>query len=466
MTRARPWSLRRRLLIGLGSVLLVLGGGFFFVVADYAARAADRAYDRLLVAAALAIADTAHLDDGRVTVDLPYAAMAILAMARRDRVFYRITAPQGELVTGYPDLAPDLPGAGSAEPTYADARYRGAALRLVSLGRLLAGGEAGGWVTIVVAQTREEREALAREILVNAFAPIALTVLAGAGLIWLGVGRALAPLAELERLIRDRGPSELAPIETPAPVEVAQLVVALNRLMTRLDASLRATRAFLADAAHQIRTPLASLRAQAELAADEPDPSALRRQVEKIRRNAALTSQLTNQLLSDAMVTHRAASGAREPVDLAALVRAVAARAQAVAEEVPIRVDLTRVDGPVAVEGDPISLREGLANLVDNAVRYAGAGGPVEIRLSLDAVPGFVRVEVADRGPGIPAAERPHVLERFGRGSTAQGTIGSGLGLAIVAAVAAAHGGTLRLSDRPGGGLLARLDLARGATSP
>jgi two-component system sensor histidine kinase TctE len=461
MARARPWSLRRRLLLGLGGVLVVLGTGFFFVVADYAERAADRAYDRLLAAAALAIADTAHLDDGQVTVDLPYAALAILAMARRDRVFYRITAPKGALVTGYPDLAADLPAAGAAEPSYADARYRDAAVRLVSLGRLLAGSEAGGWVTIVVAQTREERDALAREILVNAFAPIALTVLAGALLIWLGVGRALAPLAQLERLIRDRGPTDLALIDTPAPVEVAQLVGALNRFMTRLDASLRATRSFLADAAHQLRTPLASLRAQAELAADETDPVALRAQVAKIRRNAALTSQLTNQLLSDAMVTHRAMSGAREQVDLKALVREVAARAQAVAEEVPIRADFSRLDGPAVVEGDPVALREALTNLVDNAVKYGGAAGPVEIRLEDGA--GTLRLEVLDRGPGIPLAERAAVLERFGRGSTAKGTIGSGLGLAIANAVAATHGGGLSLLDRPGGGLLVRLDLARGA---
>ena len=322
------WSLERRLLGGLSAVLALLAIGLFFLTAGYAQRAADAAYDRLLLASALSMADAVRLEHGRVTLDLPHASLAILGTDRRGRVFYRVAAPDGSLVTGYPDLGAGLPLARSAEPRFADVVHLDAAPRAAVLGRFVA-GVGGGWATVVVAQTREEREALARQILTNAFAPVLLLVVIATALIWYGVHQALRPLGQLGRLVRSRDPSDLSPIEAPAPREVRQLVGALNRFIGRLQASLRHMQFFVGDAAHQIRTPLASLHAQAELAADEDDPALLRAQVEKIRRNAAVASRLTNQLLSHAMVTYRHELPRREAVDLVALARQAARRGAA-----------------------------------------------------------------------------------------------------------------------------------------
>ena len=280
-------------------------------------------------------------------------------------------------------------------------------------------------------------------------------MLVAAGLIWFGVRRALAPLLTIERLVRDREPGDLTPIHAPAPAEVRQLLGGLNRFMERLQATLGLMQTFLADAAHQIRTPLATLRAQADLAAEEENPATLRSYVHKIHRNAALASQVTNQLLSHTMVSHRGQVATREPVELVALLRQVAQRAEAGGVSPPIELDLRALDGPAMVEGDPITLREAFTNLLDNARHYAGDQYPVQIRVAATAA--GLQVDVADRGPGIPDAEKGRVLERFARGSAGQGVAGSGLGLAIVKAVADAHRATLALLDRPGGGLIVRL---------
>ena len=436
------------------------------MLARYAEGASDRAYDQLLLASALTIADATQIEEGQATVDLPYASLAILATGRRDRVFYRVAAPDGALVTGYPDLAPALPLARSREPRFADVSYRGADVRVVLLGRFAAtAGGGSSWITIVVAHTREERAALAADILAHAFLPVVLTVLAATALIWFGVRRALAPLGVIERHLRGREPTDLSPVEVPVPNEVHQLLSALNHLMQRLQANLRLMQAFLADAAHQIRTPLATLRAQADLAVEEDDVATLRSYVHKIHRNAALASQVTNQLLSHAMVVHRGQLAARDEVDPVALLRQVAQRAEAGGNGPPIELDLRELEDGAVIVGDPITLTEAFANLIDNARKYAGDQYPVRIRVAVAANMRRLRVDVADRGPGIPDPEKGRVVERFSRGGNGHEVAGSGLGLAIVKAVADAHGAGFTLLDRPGGGLLVRLEFPLPAES-
>jgi two-component system sensor histidine kinase TctE len=322
------------------------------------------------------------------------------------------------------------------------------------LGRFVA-SSGGSWITIVMAHTRDERSLLAAQILANAFLPVILVVIAASLLLWFGVRRALAPLATVERLLRARKPGDLSPIETPVPLEVRRLLGTLNHFMQRLQTNLRLMQTFLADAAHQIRTPLATLRAQADLAVEEDDGATLRSYVHKIHRNAALASQVTNQLLSHAMVAHRSQVAGREPVDLTSLLRQVAQRAEAGGSGPPLELDFRQLEAPALVAGDPVTLREAFTNLVDNARRYAGDQYPV--RIGIATAGRQLVVEVADRGPGIPDAEKDRVLERFSRGSAGRQVAGSGLGLAIVKAVADAHGARLTLLDRPGGGLVVRL---------
>ncbi|WP_448205630.1 sensor histidine kinase [Azospirillum sp. sgz302134] len=448
-------SLRRRLLSRMFLVLGVVTLILFLFVRSYARDAADSAYDQLLSASALSIADAIRVENGAITVDLPYSSLSVLGTARHDRVFYKVLAPGGLLVTGYEDL----PGGAVHDdtPVFQNAVYSDEPVRVAVTGRFISGVPRSGWATVVVAQTREARDLLASRLVANAFAPIAFAVVVGALLLWLGVRQALAPLSFLEALIRARRPQDFTPIDTPVPTEVGQLLGAINQLMVRFKANLDSTQSFLADAAHQIRTPLAALRSQAELARREGDVERLRNRVERIHRNAVEASELTTQLLNHATVVHRAEAVQPQEVDLDALLGQIVQQTAGRPEAPPINLVREPASGGAMLHGDPVTLREALTNLLDNAVKYGGPA-PIDVRVRSGSGGYGPLVEIADRGPGIPDEEKPAVLERFGRGRSAKGTAGSGLGLSIAAVVAEAHQAVLSLLDRPGGGLIVRLE--------
>lgn len=448
--RPEPESLRRRLTVSLGGLLLA-GALLMFVAAwRYGREASDRSYDRLLNASALAIAETVSIQQQRLQVDLPYPALDMLAMAPDDRVFYRVLAPDLSLVTGYADL-PLPPSRDSAEsPRYFDARYRGETVRFVVLGRYVADPELRGWAQVQVGQTRRARTALARELAASAVLPLLLVSALALALLGLGVRYALRQLARIERVLADREPTDLSPIALPAPQEIRTLLNALNQFMQRLAVNLRSTRGFIAEAAHQMRTPLAALRAQAQEALDEDDPQQMRRSLHTIERNAIKLSRLLNQMISDATVFHRADAFRREATDLLAVLQ------EAVRDALPPEhaavVELSCEVEQAPVLGDPLMLREAVKNLLDNALRYA-ADSRIEVQLARQA--SDWRLCIADRGPGLPADELERVFERFVRRSDRAG--GAGLGLAIVRRVAEVHGGSIVLQQRDGGGLCAIL---------
>ncbi|PWC49602.1 histidine kinase [Azospirillum sp. TSA6c] len=448
-------SLRRRLLTRMFVVLGVVTLILFLFVRTYAREAADSAYDQLLSASALSIADAVRVENGAITVDLPYSSLSVLGTARHDRVFYKVMAPGGLIVTGYEDL----PGATVHDdtPVFQNAVYSDAPVRIAVTGRFISGVARSGWVTVVVAQTREARDLLASRLVANSFAPIAFAVVVGALLLWFGVRQALVPLGFLESLIRARPPQDFSPIDAPVPTEVGQLLAAINQLMIRFKANLDSTQSFLADAAHQIRTPLAALRSQAELARREADVERLRNRVERIHRNAVEASELTTQLLNHATVVHRAEAVQPQVVDLDALLRQIVQQMAGRPDAPPIALAREPAEGDALLHGDPVTLREALTNLLDNAVKYGGAN-PVEVLVRPGTGDYGPLVEIADRGPGIPEGEKSKVFERFNRGRQSKGIAGSGLGLSIAAAVAEAHHAALSLHDRPGGGLVVRLE--------
>jgi two-component system sensor histidine kinase TctE len=240
----------------------------------------------------------------------------------------------------------------------------------------------------------------------------------------------------------------------PVPVEVGQLVAALNGFMARLSKAMDRVSGLVAEAAHEVRTPLASLRAQAEVAVDEQDPVALRRRVQRIHQGAVQASQLVSQLLMDATISHRLDSHEVEKLGLADVIEEVRHRLD---PDHAGRVSLsaTAAFAAAQVRGDRVSLREMVRNLIDNALVYSSGAVEIDGRVEGERVV----VEVRDRGPGIPEADRARVLERFQRGAQSGGTVGSGLGLSIVRRVVDAHRGTLTLGDRPGGGLVVAVAL-------
>lgn len=450
--RATPFSIRRRIFALALALLLAASVVLIVFIRDYAERASDRAFDRLLAASALTIAGAVQVENEAVVVEIPFAAFAMFS--GQDRVFYAVEDPDARTVTGYEDLATLMAETVSAEPSFVDVTYRGETVRVASVGRLISTASDTGWVTIHVAETQNQRETLSNEILSNAVLPVIALTLLAVGLVWFGISRMFAPLTQLEHELRARPPDDLSPITVPVPEEVDHLVSALNGFMARLQKAMERVTGLVAEAAHEVRTPLASLRAQAEVAMDEQDPEALRRRVGRIHTGAVQASQLVSQLLMEATISHRMENAEIETTTLAAVVEDVRQRLD---PDQAGRLDIALSDSAAEapLRGDRVALREMMRNVVDNALIYSD--GPVDIAGHIEK--GSLVVDVSDRGPGIEAAEKPNVLERFKRGKASNGKVGSGLGLSIVARVTRAHGGTLSLLDRAGGGLTVSIAL-------
>ena len=452
---AEGGSIRRTLWLYLGLLSAMGTLVLFFGVRSYGQRAADRSYDHLLIASALSILDSVALTGGQWQVDLPYAALDLLAMAPEDRIFYRVYDAQGQTITGYGDLPVPHMATLDNTPLLFDADYSGERVRFAVVARPVSSAAGQAEVRVQVGQTRRARNALAGSLVVNALLAIAVLSLLSLALVGLGVHRALRPLHRIERDLSRREPSDLRPLSVVPPSEMAHMVGALNHFMSRLESSNETLRAFMAEAAHQMRTPLAALLAQAQLAIDEDDAHQLRRSLEAIERNASHMSRLLNQLLSDASAIHRSQIKRFETLDLVELVH------QALHEAVPrssgMRVQLVIDPQPLRIDGDALLLREALKNLIDNACKY---GGGTLLQLAVTGDARECVVTVADHGPGIPAAEAERVFERFVRGEHAPSG-GAGLGLAIVKRIVESHGGRIGLSNRIGGGLVATLKFPR-----
>ena len=451
-SRRKSFSLRRRI-FALAIALLVLAALVLIVfIRDYAERAADRAFDRLLAASALTIAGAVQVESDAVVVEIPFAAFAMFS--GQDRVFYAVEDPDARTVTGYEDLAAQMPETVSAEPHFTDMVYRDETVRVVSVGRLISTPSDTGWVTIHVAETQNQREALSAEILSNAVLPVIALTLLAIGLVWFGISRMFAPLTELEHELRARSPDDLSAITVPVPAEVEHLVSALNAFMARLRNAMERVSGLVAEAAHEVRTPLASLRAQAEVAMDEQDPEALRRRVGRIHTGAVQASQLVSQLLMEATVSHRLENQENETTTLEAVIDEVRQRLDP-EQARRLHIALSPEAAGAPLRGDRVALREMMRNVVDNALVYS----PGQVDIGGQMAGEHVLIEVADRGPGIENTEKSMVLERFKRGRNSNGTAGSGLGLSIVSRVVAAHRGRLDLRDREGGGLVVAISL-------
>lgn len=461
-------SIRRKLLLYLGGLSLLGLVVLFFAARDYSYRAADRSFDHLLVSSTVSIAGSAVLAEGRWQIDFPYAALDLLGMAPEDRVFYGVSerdarSGRAQLITGYAELPPpprmpELDG----DAVLFDAPYSGETVRFAAVARRVSSASDQRQVIVQVGQTRRARDALAADMVLRALLPIALLSALMLLLSWFGVRQALRPLTRIERDLSLREPSDLKPLPGPVPQELEQMVAALNRFMERLDSSNETLRAFMAEAAHQMRTPLAALHAQVQLALDDDDAQERQHSLEAIERNSIQLSRLLNQLLSDASVIHRANLQRFEPVDLAEVLH------QALHESIPQAqllagqrpdVRLALAAGPALVKGDALLLREALKNLIDNAFKYGQTGrGPLQLALTLDQDDWVVTI--ADHGPGIAPAEAEQVFERFVRGRDAAAG-GAGLGMAIVKRVVESHHGRIDLSNRVEGGLVVTLRFPR-----
>lgn len=453
MTRREP-SLFARLIV-LISIVLAIGAAALTTAAWYYARAAaNEAYDRLLVGAAYQMAEALNVQGGALGIELPMSAFELLALSERDRIFYKIVEPNGRTLTGYDDLpTPEVDAPALDLPVVQDGRYKGAAIRIAKTARVFSDPAVRGPVDVVVAQTIEARVALARELTLRAVALIlVMSALAIGGTVF-AIRYALRPIRRVGAALRDRDPHDVTPVTISTPRELRPFVSATNEFITRLKMRMDLMQQFIAEAAHQIRTPLTALKAQIQLLSRHAlEPQALQH-LARLQERVDQLSRLASQLLSHAMVNHRAGAVPFETVDIIEVVR------RAIREAVPDTLDrdvLTTLElppAPIAVQGDPISLKEAVKNIIDNAIRH---GAPTRLTVHLREQQGMVEIEVQDDGPGIPPENWPRVVERFGTSSPG----GSGLGLSIAADVLIAHGGSLNFRNRSADGFTVVMRLA------
>lgn len=428
---------------------------------SYGKLAADKSFDRLLGGSALSIVETLSIIDGKVRVDIPYSALDMLSAAPDDRVFYRVIGPDGNTVTGYHDL-PGVPtargSAGSeAQARFSDAQYRGEGVRFVSLAREIAQPGTTGWVYVQVGQTRQARDALARELVFQSLAPILLMTIVALGVVWFSVSLALRPIRRLGAELAGRQPEDLGSVTTPVPGEIAPVADSINTFMLRLRDSIDTLRSFIADAAHQIRTPLAAIQAQAEIGEDG-NQAEMRSSLAAVRRNAAKLTRLVNQMLSDATMQHRSDVREFTEFDLVRTIEQGVREAVPVAEDSDVRFTSGLAAAPVL--GDRLMVGEVVKNLVQNALLH-GRSDEAEVLIELLEESGGYLLSVSDRGPGIAPSDIGRVFERFERG--ANNVAGAGLGLPIVRRAVLSHGGTIELVNRVEGGLRVEIRLPRSA---
>ncbi|HYX64916.1 MAG TPA: sensor histidine kinase N-terminal domain-containing protein [Burkholderiales bacterium] len=430
-------SLRARLLRMLLppiAALLVLGA----LVAYYPSiEPATEAYDQALIDVGISLGTYIRGGDFGYRVELPVAVDQVLRRDAYDTVYYRVLGPKGEQIAGDEGLPEPSSQPREVSVSY-DATYKGQKVRVVALPAKCG----SALCRVLVGETMVKRNRLARDILFSTLLPEMLIALATLVIVWFGVKRGLGPLARLSDEIKARSPGDLRPIDAAGtPEEARPLVSALNDLLGQLALASRNQQRFLANAAHQLRTPLAGLQAHTELALAKSLAEPARGELEFVHEATIRTARLANQLLALA----RAEPGARgdaAQVDLKPLVEGEADAwvHQALARDVDLGFDLA----PAKVRGDAFLLREALANLVHNGIQYTTRGGRVTVRTGQRAGQPFLEVE--DDGPGIPPPERERVLERFYRMPGTPGT-GSGLGLAIVREIAAGHGAAIVIGE-------------------
>lgn len=456
--KTAPLSLRRRLVLLLLGIAAILAMVLYFTVRTVADQAAEATQDGVLGAATLAIAESLQGGDSGVSVDLPYEAFSILGSISADRVFYRIDAG-AETLTGYADLPlPDTSSTGVA-PIFYTRPFRDTEVRIAAVTRMIRVAREAVPVQVLVAQTRQGQEAIAQSVAQRAAALGLGSFALAAVLSLLTTGSVLGPINRLADAVGRRGPHDLRAVDHPTPEELRPLITALNGFIARLRGALSRTETFIAEAAHHIRTPLATVRARAEIAMRHAESEETRAALRAVIRAVDESSRSAGQLLDHATVVYRSDRMADAPVDLVQLVLAQVEAFEPTAELKDQVLTASVPSAPVTIAGDRALLESALRNLIDNAIKYS----PPETEIAVRLTAGRENViEVADRGRGLSGQRQAVLSRRFTRGGNAGDVVGSGLGLTIVEEVAAIHDGRFELSEREGGGTCARLSFPSG----
>jgi len=419
------------------------------VVYQLALGYSEDAHDRALFESTNDIEQLARAslnNSGRI--ELPHLVQDFLLVDKYDKTFFSLLDEQGHLVAGDGKLALPPPDAEvEGEATYYDTDIGGEPVRAILAElHIELTGESRIW-RILVGETRNKRRMLANDILAGFVVPQAFIILIAVALVMLGIKQGLAPLESLRTTVAKRTHNDMQPLEVrEVPIEVQPLLYEINSLLLRLKAIFEAQQRFTADAAHQLRTPLAGLSAQTDLARSQKNPLQTRHALDQIKKVSTRLNHAVNQLLSLARNESSAGKSLHfETLDLAALARVTTMEWVELAIEHGIDLGFGGDDLPVVITGDSKRIRELLDNLLSNALRYCPSGSQVTVSVRQDRT-----LNVEDTGPGIPSEERERIFERFHRlvDSKAEG---SGLGLAIVKEIAEIHGGNVQIIEGANG---------------
>ncbi|RAU43252.1 MULTISPECIES: sensor histidine kinase [unclassified Pseudomonas] len=458
-------SLRWRLLWNLGLLLVMLMIASGLSAYWNGREAADTAYDRTLLASARTIAAGLSERDGTLSADVPYVALDTFAYDSAGRIYYQVNDINQKLISGYENIPPPPPGtprtdAYPALAKFYSARYQGQDVRVVSLLKAVSEPNMNGIAEVRVAETEEQRVNMARSLMADTLLRLGMLGSGALLLVWFTVSAALRPLDRLSAVVEERQPDDLRSLPmVQVQHELRPLVSSLNHFTERLRLQFERQAQFIADAAHELRTPLAALKARLELGLRDQDPAMWRATLENAATGTDKLTHLANQLLSLARIENGAraiAEGGAQRLDLSQLARELGMAMAPLAHKRGVALAL-EADQPVWLKGEPTLLNELLSNLVDNALAHTPPGGNVVLRVHAPCV-----LEVEDDGPGIPLHERDRVFQRFYRRN--QQSQGAGLGLAIVGEICRAHLAQVTLHDGAQRGLMVRVSFTAGET--
>lgn len=451
-------SLRRRLVFQLFGVAVILSLLLYVTVQEVASRAAETTLDNILGASASSIADQLRSADAGIVIDIPYSAFSMLGSISEDRVFYRVVRDDLTL-TGYEDLPLPDDGRLGDGPSYYTVEYRNTNVRVAAVSRVIPIENQSAEILVLVAQTRLGQGAITSRV-ANTAAALGIGFFLLAMILSLITAEsAIRPLRQVAESVARRGPRDLQQIRRPTFTELAPLVQSLNGFMGRLQNALTRTETFIAEAAHHVRTPLATVRTQAEIALRHAEAEGTRQTLRSVIRAVDESSRSAGQLLDHAMVTYRSDHLEQQDVDLADVAGEVVRALGPTGEMKDLSIDLTVNPGETRVPGDHVLIESALRNLLDNAIKYS----PPESSIQVDVAPlaEGVKVSFLDQGRGLQGASKEALTGRFSRGSNVGDVVGSGLGLTIVEEVATAHHGSFELVGKEGQGTCASLFLPR-----
>lgn len=440
-----PRSLKNQLRLWLLLPMLLVLGVSAALSYSRALHYATQAYDQSLLRTVLALADEVIIDaNNEVKIEIPEVASHLLSYNEGDHIYIRISGPQGKLVFGEANLPlPSKPPAGNQQ-IYYNSLYKGEAIRAVTFGLPESKAINARNILITMAETTGKRDAMVAEMVEEMLLPQVLMMLLAAIVIELGIHFALKPLQDLRESLHQRSHRDLSPLDTSSsPLELHPLLHAMNALLSRVKAGLQQQQQFIADASHQLRTPIAGLQTQAELALRSHPPEAVQEPLNYMLRSTTRLSHLIQRLLSMARTDAASSQLVFQPVSLTSVISEECARWIGPASDKQLELEVLIETHQDKVLGDALMLSEMLNNLLENAIQYTPEQGLIVIRLWQSEQ--SLMLQVSDSGVGIPDDQTALIFERFHRLDPNQGN-GCGLGLAIVAEIAEHHNASITVT--------------------